>query len=215
MLRNKVVRAFLAFAFVLGFSLVLTSGAIAHADIDSSIPAAGSSVEQAPAEVEIIFSSEVGAGSAIEVFGPSGAPVHTGQAALDLNDPDRRRATVALQPNLPAGVYTVNWVSASTDGHNEEGSFTFTVSVGAMASPVASPAATPVASPAAMTKEEAKEQMYEIADRAQQQATAEAASTDPLDEGQFLMGVAAGAVAAGLIYLFWRKVRPSAAERVN
>ncbi|MCC6704646.1 MAG: copper resistance protein CopC [Thermomicrobiales bacterium] len=215
MLRNNAVRAFLALAFVLGFSLVLTGGAaIAHADLESSNPAAESVVEEAPAEVEVVFSSEVQAGSTIEVFGPDGAPVHAGEAVLDLNDPDRRRATVALQPNLPAGVYTVNWMSASTDGHNETGSFTFTVSAGATASPIASPAATPEASPGAMTEQEVKEQLHEIADRAQQQATAEAAAEDPLNEWQFLMGIGVGAVVAVLIYLFWRKVRPSDAERV-
>lgn len=217
MMRKAILRAVAVatLSFVIGLGLFPSTG-LAHADLESSNPAADASIEQAPAEIEVVFSAEVGDGTIIEVFGPNGTPVHAGSAVLDLNDPDRQRATIALQPNLPAGVYTVNWTSASTDGHTESGSFTFTVTVGAVgatASPIASPAASPAAM--ALTENEVKEELHVIADQAQQQATIEAANDDPIDDGDFVLSVLAGVGAAILIYFFWRKVRPSAAERVN
>jgi methionine-rich copper-binding protein CopC len=216
MMRKAILRAVTVslLGFIVSLGLFASTG-FAHADLESSNPAADASIEQAPAQIEVVFSAEVGDGTLIEVFGPDGGPVHAGVAVLDLNDPDRQRATVALRPNLPAGVYTVNWTSASTDGHTESGSFTFTVTVGAGGA-TASPIASPVASPAAvaMTENEVKEELHVIADQAQQQATIEAASDDPIDDGDFFLSVLAGVGAAILIYFFWRKVRPSAAERV-
>jgi methionine-rich copper-binding protein CopC len=213
-MRKLALRALFAslFALVLGASLTGLPVA-AHADVASSNPEADSTVAVAPASVEVVFSTEVEEGTTLEVFGPDGAPVHSGAAVIDLNDPDRTRVTVALNADLAPGVYVVNWVSASTDGHTEEGSFTFTIGGDAAASPEASPQASPGA--VAATEDEIKAQMHEIADRAQQQATIEAASEDPLDEGDFALAVLAGIAAAIVIYIFWRKVRPSAEERVR
>jgi methionine-rich copper-binding protein CopC len=217
MLRKSILRAFIVAFLGMGFGLGMLAGAVsAHSDVESSNPPADAAFEQAPGQVEVIFSDEVEEGTTIEVFGPEGTPVHAGAAVLDLNDPDRKRATVALRSDLPAGEYTVNWTSASTDGHTESGSFTFTVTVGSagmMASPEASPQASPAA--IAMTEDEVKEELHIIADRAQQQATVEAANDDPIDDGDFLLSVLAGVAAAVVIYLFWRKVRPTPAERVN
>lgn len=214
MSRGNVGRSLLVALFALAIALGGFAGAaMAHADLESSVPAADSSVDQAPAVVEVVFTEEVGDGTTIEVFGPEGLAVHDGTTELDLNDPERRRASIALKPGLPAGTYTVNWLSASTDGHTEEGSFSFTVLVGATASPEASPDASPIAA-GIVNEDVVKAQMHEIADEAQQRATVEAASVDRLDEGDFLLAVLAGVAAAGLIYLFWRKVRPSDSERV-
>ena len=73
----------------------------------------------------------------------------------------------------------------------KRGSFTFTVLVGATASPVASPDASPVAA-GIVNEDVVKAQMHEIADQAQQRATVEAANVDRLDEGDFLLAVLAG-----------------------
>jgi hypothetical protein len=49
-----------------------------------------------------------------------------GDAQID--DDDRRRLTVALQPDLASGEYTVTWHTLSAeDGDEDEDTFTFTV----------------------------------------------------------------------------------------
>ena len=214
MVRNRILRGFFVMMIMLGTAIGIAGGVVsAHSDLESSTPAADSTVDQAPQTVEVIFSSEVTDASGLDVLGPDGTSVSAGDSALDLNDPNRQRVTVDLVAGLPAGVYTVNWTAMSIDGHEETGSFTFTVAVGASASPVASPDASPAA--VALTEDEVKAEMHEIADQAQQQATVEADNTDGLDEGEFFFGIGVGAAAALLIYLFWRKVRPTPAERVN
>ncbi len=217
MMRKSILRAFVVMVFLAGGMFAIGGrAALAHADVESSEPAANATVDRAPSEVVIIFSAEIETGTTIEVLGPDDDSVAAGEAVIDLNDPNRQRVTVALLADLPDGVYTVNWTSASTDGHTETGSFVFTVAGGAKASPEASPVASPAAlAGAALTEDEVKEEMHTIADQAQQQATIEAANTDGLDEGEFFFGVGVGAAAGLLIYLFWRKVRPSPEERVQ
>jgi methionine-rich copper-binding protein CopC len=205
------------------FGLALSFGAVqglAHATPESAIPPIDGTVDMAPAQLEIIFSQEVGEGTLIEVFGPDGRPVHAAPAEIDLNDPDRKRVTVALFGNLPAGVYTVNWTSVSAeDGDTDSGSYTFTVVTGGTAPASASPEASPVASPesspvaAAAGPVSAKEQANLIGEAAQEQATQEAAAEDRVDEGDLALAVLPGIGAAILIYLFWRVVRPKPGQR--
>lgn len=122
----------------------------AHAALDRSNPAADAVVSETPAQLELFFTQEIDeSGTEIRVLGPDGARVDNQDTTLDLMDPERKRVTVTLQSNLPAGPYTVEWVSFSDeDGEEDSGSFTFTVA-GTSASPIASPASSPSASPAA------------------------------------------------------------------
>jgi methionine-rich copper-binding protein CopC len=213
----------------IGIALSLGAAqALAHAEPESAVPPIDGSVEMAPPVLEIIFGQEVGEGTTIEVYGPDGRAVHAAPAEIDLNDPDRKRVTVALFGNLPAGVYTVNWTSVSAeDGDTASGSYTFTVTVGgtvlASASPAASPEASPMASPAAGTgtgngaaaaAPPVKEQVNQAGEDAQRQATARAAEEDNIEEGDLGLAVLAGIGAAIVIYLFWRMVRPKPGERV-
>lgn len=148
---------------VLLFSLMLTllsvRGVSAHADLVSSVPAAGSTVATAPTKVTAVFDNESelrADGSSLRVTNAAGAVVDQDDSALDRADPARKTLVVSLQPNLPDGLYTVEWVAVSdADGEVEEGSFTFTVrtaqattpTAGATAPPAATtaPAATPTA----------------------------------------------------------------------
>jgi hypothetical protein len=77
----------------------------------------------------------------IEVSGPEGSQVDQGDTRLD--DDDRKHAFVALQPDLPPGVYTVSWRNLSLeDGHEGNGEFSFTVGPAANdAAPQSSPPA--------------------------------------------------------------------------
>lgn len=45
-----------------------------------------------------------------------------------IDDDDRTHLLVSLQPNIPAGTYTVRWFNTSLeDGHEEAGEFGFTI----------------------------------------------------------------------------------------
>jgi methionine-rich copper-binding protein CopC len=98
----------------------------AHAEYRSSTPANGATVATPPAEVVITFSKETSATKSNGVVTDgTGATVSTGWH-VDLNE--RTKLSIALKPNLPNGIYTVNWTSLSEDdGHVVDGSFIFTV----------------------------------------------------------------------------------------
>ncbi len=210
---------FAALAALLLMALAPVRGVLAHAEPGVTVPAAGSTVDQAPPMVEITFTEEVTAETKIDVIGPDGKSVIAAPAALDLQDPNRKHVTVALFGHLAAGVYTVNWTSVSAeDGDPDSGTYTFTVS-GAAATPSASPVASPVGSPVAAAGTTGddlapKDRMNAIAEAAQQRATAQAASEDNFDGQSYLISVLAGVAGAFVIYLFWRRVRPKPHERV-
>ncbi len=117
---------------------------------DRSEPASDSTVSTSPKEVVIFFSQEVDANTVvIRVLGPDGTQVDLQDAAVDLCDPDRKRATVSLPDVLPAGAYIVQWETMSLeDDERDNGSFSFVIKF-PEGSPAASPQATPGASPEA------------------------------------------------------------------
>lgn len=108
------------------FALASTMTVAAHAEYRSSVPANGATVATPPGEVVITFSKETSAtkSNGVVIDG-TGATVSTGWK-VDLNE--RTKLTIGLKPNLPNGIYTVNWTSLSEDdGHVVDGSFIFTV----------------------------------------------------------------------------------------
>ena len=128
-MKHKSIAAVIAAMLFLGICSV--GQVSAHAELDRSNPKAGSTVQGSPAQVEIWFTEEIAEGSAIAVVDAAGKPATTAEAKLDLFDPDRKHLTVELAPNLPNGVYTVNWTSISAeDGDTESDSFTFTIAGG-------------------------------------------------------------------------------------
>jgi methionine-rich copper-binding protein CopC len=130
-------------------SLNWTGQARAHAEYDHSNPASGATVDSPPAIVEAWFTEDLDSnGTTMTVTGPDGASVDKGDAAVDLNDPERRHLTVSLKDGLGPGTYTVSWTSVSSeDGDTATGSFQFTVA--GSATPCAS--ASPMASPSVAT----------------------------------------------------------------
>lgn len=108
---------------VLVLALQATS-AIAHADLESTIPADGTTVAT-PDAVVLTFNEAVSASmSGVVVTAADGSTVATGEATLSDDD---ATLTVPLTAKLGAGVYTVEWHALSDDGHKIEGAFTFTV----------------------------------------------------------------------------------------
>lgn len=112
----------LALSAVLGFARPV----FAHAALVQAIPAANSSLDRAPAQVELFFSEAVEpAFSVIRVLNASGQPVDNGDSRVD--SADATRVSVSLR-SLPTGVYTVSWRTLSTvDGHITNGAYPFAV----------------------------------------------------------------------------------------
>ena len=108
-------------------ALVMASPAFAHARYTGSTPGKGEVVATAPARLEITFTEDVQKVSgtyAIDVAHDRGASVISGAAAVD--EADRSKVSVALQPGLTAGRYVVNWKNvADGDGDPATGAFSF------------------------------------------------------------------------------------------
>ncbi|WP_158544760.1 copper resistance protein CopC [Blastococcus sp. TF02-9] len=99
------------------------SAALAHDGLVATSPAAGASVVEAPDALELDFTGEpLSLGTLVEVTGPDGALVSSGDAEI--------RGTTLVQPiedDVAAGTYRVEWRSTSSDGHPLSGTFDFTV----------------------------------------------------------------------------------------
>lgn len=118
----------IAAVFVLAELLIAPAAVRAHAFLDHSDPAVGSTVPAAPAALHLWFTQELEpAFSWATVSDKSGASVNDGPAAIDPSN--RSELTIKLK-SLPAGTYTVKWHALSVDTHTTEGDFTFHVGKG-------------------------------------------------------------------------------------
>lgn len=119
---NRIVVSIFA---VVATVLFAASILFAHAKLESSVPAAGSTVEEAPTTVELRFSVRIqSAMSAISVVAiSSGTAVSVGA----LETADAGKAISVQLPNLEPGSYRVNWRALSADDHMIEGEFEFQV----------------------------------------------------------------------------------------
>ncbi|HVZ02045.1 MAG TPA: copper homeostasis periplasmic binding protein CopC [Dongiaceae bacterium] len=102
------------------------TAAFAHAELETSVPAANATVKEAPKTVEIDFSEELNAKlSKIEVQDSMGMQVDKGDSHVGSDN--EKHLSVDLN-TLGAGTYKVLWTSvASDDGHKLTGTYTFTV----------------------------------------------------------------------------------------
>lgn len=125
--RYRVLASILILAALL--VIVVARIASAHGNLESASPAPNSTIPSAPERVSARFSEELDPdGSSLRVRGPDGVYVDRGDSAADLNDPDRTLMHVSLESGLGPGVYTVEWVTLSSeDDHREEGTFRFTI----------------------------------------------------------------------------------------
>ena len=110
--------------FVAALTAAASLPAFAHAHPKSMVPAADATVSSPP-ELSIEFSEALEPKfSKLEISDGKGAPVTKQTATLDPADP--KHLMLAL-PKLSPGMYRVHWVSAATDGHRMDGSYSFTV----------------------------------------------------------------------------------------
>ncbi|MBA3467944.1 MAG: copper resistance protein CopC, partial [Gemmatimonadaceae bacterium] len=110
-------RSTLVAATVISLGGILTPRitAFAHGRLESSTPAAGSTLATAPSELRLKFTEipEL-VFTTLRLVGPSGDSVVLGPIHYS---PDSRRAIVAAIRNpLAAGKYTVMWQMAGPDG---------------------------------------------------------------------------------------------------
>ena len=116
-----------AVVLVLGLVLSSASDAFAHARYDRSEPPAGGMVDGQPFVLKAYFTQELTSKSTLRVLDTYGTQIDLGDGHVDLNDPDRKIMYVSL-PELPVGVYTVEFAAESAeDGHTEPGTFAFGV----------------------------------------------------------------------------------------
>jgi len=116
--------ASLVFAVALG----LAPAATGHALLQSSVPAAGSTVGTSPTTIQLVFGERPDPRlSSIRVLDTAGLDHASGAASADPSDSN---GLVAPVEPLPDGVYTVSWRTVSAvDGHAAVGSFAFGVGV--------------------------------------------------------------------------------------
>src|SRR6266516_3228553 len=133
---------------------VTATVASAHAQYSASTPAAGATVSDVPAVLQITYTQELAA-ITIAVTGPDGSNVTTEPAKFDLAR--RQNASVPLRSAGP-GTYTVVWHNVSgDDGDPNDGSFAFSVTApaGAQLTNPAAPAAPETTQPAGTTAQTA------------------------------------------------------------
>ena len=120
------MRRVLAVLAVLAVVLLGTPlSANAHDVLESTSPAAGSTVQRMPQSVSLTFTeAPLSIGTQVIVTGPSGA-MQQGAPTID-----GRVVRQAIAPSAPAGSYTVTYRVTSDDGHPVTGSFAFVASTG-------------------------------------------------------------------------------------
>jgi copper resistance protein C len=105
--------------------LAIQSQAWAHAFLDHAKPKVGSTVTNAPTEIEIWFTQDLEpVFSSVEVQDAQGKQVDKQDMRLDGKD---KTLMIVSVPQLPDGTYTVTWHVVSVDTHKTQGHFEFTV----------------------------------------------------------------------------------------
>lgn len=138
-IRSVVAASIATLAFV-----GMTGVAMAHANLLSSNPAGGSTVQTAPTQLVLNYSEEPDPQlSQVELLNSSGTTVSTGTPTLQ----GRTTLIVPITGDMPDGVYTVSWSAVSVDdGHTTTDSFSFGVGVKAPPAGPATAAAPPTSS---------------------------------------------------------------------
>lgn len=118
-------------------ALLTVSGVWAHAEPAKGKPGDGAVLRSSPGEVVLEMSQDMGRQAGlndIDVFDASGKEVTTVAAVVD--NADRKKLSVALPSDLPAGVYTVKWkTSSAEDGDAANGQISFTIDPNGTPSP--------------------------------------------------------------------------------
>ncbi len=114
-----------AFGMLIALAAATASHVAAHAELESTVPAAGSVVHEPPARLTLRFSQRFEpAFTRVEILDAYGQQV--AGHAVEVDGADPRSLGVAL-PKLAPGAYRVQWRVLSVDTHVSEGQFGFVV----------------------------------------------------------------------------------------
>jgi copper transport protein len=125
----RVLRRLVRASLLAAGMLVVTAGpASAHAALETSEPADGTTLETAPSAITMSFTEPPDLElSTVTVLDPSGAELETGTLE---DGPAPRSLSVPLPAGLGEGAYTVSWrVISLADGHPTAGAFVFGIGV--------------------------------------------------------------------------------------
>lgn len=123
-----------AIGVALGVSVLPATPAAAHNSLTGSDPRDGARLAEAPARVELRFLARLDPNTTkITITGPDNVPASRGTPTFDGS-----RVRVAFVPGR-AGLYTVGYQVASSDGHPIKGEVRFTMTTGTPADPTPSP----------------------------------------------------------------------------
>src|SRR5215210_6517494 len=120
--RSQLAGAIVALLALVGLSLASATGASAHAYLESSVPAAGTSLGQAPQSLRLTFTEPLDSSfSRVQVLNARREQVDRGDSRIA---PDDARAMLASLGDVPDGLYTVVWRTlSSVDGHSVNGAY--------------------------------------------------------------------------------------------
>lgn len=198
----------LSVPLLLAMALVAPAIVLGHAELETSDPADGASVEGPFAgPIVMTFSEGLEAESTAELR--DGA----GRVASSV-DVDGETMTLTPDAALAEGEYEVRWTSAADDGHIERGSFRFTVLPVATPQPTASPTPTPAAtaSPTAGATATATPEATPSAVPAASDAPVPSAAPDgnaSSSGGDVLLPIVAAVVIVGALGVFLLRRRDS------
>ncbi|MFD9698610.1 copper resistance protein CopC [Lentzea sp. NPDC059081] len=138
-------RIFSALVLALLAATAVAVPAQAHAELKSSTPASGATLDAPPPQVELTFSDVISLpdGDAITITGPDGAKWPLAQSAAVDKVITAEFDTAAAK----AGAHTLAWKAKSDDGDTIQGTFTFTLNVAAPTSSAAAPSSVTMSAP--------------------------------------------------------------------
>ena len=114
------MRRLVLLLLTIGFTLAVPATAQAHDVLEKTTPADGTTVQQLPGDVALVFSDQpLEIGLQVVVTGP------TGNVAEGLPTIQGREVRQAISSAATAGEYTVAYRVTSDDGHPVSGSFRF------------------------------------------------------------------------------------------
>lgn len=123
----RVSRYIIALVLALFAATAPAVPALAHAELKSSNPASGATLDAAPKQIELVFSDVVSLpdGETVTVTGPDGAKWPISQA----HAVDRTITAVVDAAAAKPGAHTLAWRALSEDGDVVSGTFTFTLNI--------------------------------------------------------------------------------------
>ena len=105
--------------------MMTAAAAFAHAKLQTSAPADGTTVAAAPSELRLTYNEPVEVSmSTVKITGPSDVAIATDKVAAD---PTSDKTLVQALPKLAPGDYRVQWNTMGHDGHHTKGEIHFTV----------------------------------------------------------------------------------------